>query len=74
MSGFVGAVRKACDNVHGDSFHKNLSEKGLIEFMLLGLDFPKQFSAGLSQLPLKSTEVIPPKSMKEQSVADPESF
>lgn len=45
-----------------------------MEFMLLGLDLPKQFSAGLSQVPLKSTGVIPPKSMKEQSVADSESF
>ena len=42
--------------------------------MLLGLDFPKQFSAGLSQLPLKSTGVIAPKSMKEQGIADSGSF
>ena len=42
--------------------------------MLLGLDFPKQLSAGLSQLPLKSTGVILLESVKEQSVADSESF
>lgn len=42
--------------------------------MLLGTDFLKQFSTGLSQVPLKSTGVVPPKSMKEQIVADPESF